>query len=495
MTAHSAGGRRWLLPILVILGVGAIAVADEPPSKDQGRGKDYKEQTFVWDWTDGPNSPAAHRRDGNWGQKAIRLPAAWNFNRTIERARPNAKVKVAVIDAGFAPHEDLKYEVAGGVQIQPGDHGNHVTGIIAATFGNRLGVDGGCPYAQAIVSPIIHKKPLHRTYSIRDAELYGAITDTLEGLITSYPDLRVVNIGLGYNWTSNFRVDPERRLEAQEIVRTAGERARRVAEIAAKKGILLVCAAGNDSSATNKTEAYWGSPLNWAAMNPGGNSSAAWNILVVESTGRSGERSPLSNIHGHLAAPGEEILSTVAFDREGQLRQDAYGVKSGTAMAAAQVTALIAQMYAYNPGLKPEQIVDIIKRTSLSDPAGRHAPMVDAFAALLDCYPGDRPLHDLADLNHDGRVDEADFKIFRDGLRFAEDPASNPRQDLNGDRLFNDAATENVWPLADLNGSGRLSRDPRDSRQVKGQLLSDLGVMMRAWQDPKIKSEELPGKL
>jgi subtilisin family serine protease len=494
MSAKSASGRRYLPVILLTLVVGTVAMAEDPTtSHSPSRGKDYKEQAYVWDWTEGPNSPAAHQRDGNWGQKVVRFPAAWNFNDAITRARPGAKLKVAVLDVGFSPHEDLEFEVVGTGHPPPNDHGNHVTGIIAATYANRLGVDGGCPFAKAIACPII-KKPHSRTYTIRDAAQYSDVIATLSVLINSHPDLKVITIGLGYNWTSNFRVDPERNDQAKEIVRAAGEMARVVADVAASKGILLVCAAGNDSSASNKTDAQWGSPFNWAAMNPDSRGSATRNILVVESTRRSGDRSPLSNINGHLAAPGEEILSTIAFDPEGRLRRDIYGVKSGTAMAAAQVSALIALMYAYNPDLKPNQVVDILKRTSPSDPAGRHAPMIDAFAAMLECYEGDRPLHDLADLNHDGQVDMVDFQEFSKALRWTENP-SGPPQDLNGDGVKQEASIENVWPVADFNGSGRLSRDPGDRKMVKGKLSSDLEVMMRVWEGAKVRADELPGKL
>ena len=75
-----------------------------------------------------------------------------------------------------------------------------------------------------------------------------------------------------------------------------------------------------------------------------------------------------------------------------------------------------------------------------------------------------------------GGVDMADFELFRAALRQAE-------QD----------ATRNLWPRADLNGSGKLSRDPADKRKVKGAESSDLDVMMGPWQDRTVPAEQLPG--
>jgi hypothetical protein len=200
-----------------------------------------------------------------------------------------------------------------------------------------------------------------------------------------------------------------------------------------------------------------------------------------------------SNVGGHVSAPGEDILSTVAFDKLGQLRTDAYAVMSGTAMATAQVTAVVAQLYAYNPDLTPDRVVAILKKSARPAPDGSHAPTVDAFAAMLECYDGDRPLRDLADLDHSGRVDMADFEIFRAALHQIEGSSSGKKIDLNGDGKASDE--ENIWPRTDLNGSGKLSRDAKDRRPVKGRDCSDLELMMRVWEDPTVPAADLPGKL
>jgi hypothetical protein len=89
----------------------------------------------------------------------------------------------------------------------------------------------------------------------------------------------------------------------------------------------------------------------------------------------------------------------------------------------------------------------------------------------------------------------ADFEVFRAALREVEGRPGARRLDLNLDGQTDDVAIENNWPRTDLNGSGKLSRDPADRRMVKGRLSSDLEVMMRVWQDPSVPKDKLPGML
>ena len=214
---------------------------------------------------------------------------------------------------------------------------------------------------------------------------------------------------------------------------------------------------------------------------------------MVESIGRAGAISGFSNVKGRLAAPGEEILSTVAranpFDRHESIAplasspvRNNYAVYDGTSMATPHVTGLIALMYAYNPGLKMDEVLGILERTADRDRNRGHAPVIDAFAALFECRPD--ALRDLANLDtndeRDGgppRVNMADFLAFKRALKEAE---------RNGGA---GPAEGDVFPRSDLNGDGKLSRD--DRRRVKSEMLSDLEVMKKVWEDPQVKADEL----
>lgn len=76
----------------------------------------------------------------------IRMPAAW----TIEKGNP--QVKVAIIDDGIQfTHPDLEANMWEGIgynfvnnspNVNPGDHGTHVAGTVAAVTNNSVGVSG-----------------------------------------------------------------------------------------------------------------------------------------------------------------------------------------------------------------------------------------------------------------------------------------------------------------------------------------------------------------
>jgi len=170
-------------------------------------------------------------------------------------------------------------------------------------------------------------------------------------------------------------------------------------------------------------------------------------------------------------------------------------------MAAPHVTGLIAMMYAYNPDLTSTDVLKILK---IYDPKTRRsakapAPVIDAFDAMVACR--NEAFLDLADLTRDGRVDMEDFRMFKRHLRQVEKNIGN--EDLNGDGDSDN--DENIYPRSDLNGSGRLSRDPVDEREIRApgdiegkqprKKLSDLGVMMEVWQDTGVSKWDLPKML
>ena len=73
-----------------------------------------------------------------------------------------------------------------------------------------------------------------------------------------------------------------------------------------------------------------------------------------------------------VAAPGSDIYSTYSFDK--------YGYMSGTSMATPHVTGVVALMYAANPDLTSEQVIEIVKNCAsiYSVKYGYLCPVVDA---------------------------------------------------------------------------------------------------------------------
>jgi subtilisin family serine protease len=451
-----------------------LGTAIVPPASTT-MGSDAKGNIESWDWRVGPATPSSNATDGNWGLKATRFPAAWNFTDAI-KARGSTSVLVGVIDDGFSTHEDIHFEpsVLGLGTSQ--DHGNHVAGIVGSLWGNQLGVDGASPFvklsAAAVPDVTIATTPFPTIMPV-----YSEIIVSVFRYIRNTPNVKVINLSLTYNWMASYHRNSDTDAEVQGMVVTHGLFARALADFAAERGIILVSAAGNDSTADSKVSAHYASPFNWAAQDPT-NGAPNKNVLVVESVGRGQQRSSFSNTGGDLSAPGEGILSTVA-SRAGLPTNNAYGVLSGTSMAAPYVTALVALLYAYNPALTMDQVIQIVH--SSASKLGNAAPRIDAFEALLRARKGS--LLDLADLNHDGKVDMQDFQLFKQALQKAE------RADASV------ASADNVFPREDLNGSGRLSRDPGDRALVLGKSMSDLEVMMAAWTDTTVPAASLPSLL
>lgn len=118
----------------------------------------------------------------------------------------------------------------------------------------------------------------------------------------------------------------------------------RAIQRAETRGVLFVASAGNEFSDTDLADkTYY--PAGYALS----------NIIGVSSVSYLGEPVPSSNWglkHVHVAAPGENILSTLPGNR--------YGYLTGTSQAAAFVSGLAAFILSEVPGLKPQEVRDII---------------------------------------------------------------------------------------------------------------------------------------
>jgi PKD repeat protein len=226
-------------------------------------GPSCQEPEVPWEWpgffTEVPMLQAAAGRmnpppvqDGNWGLEASRTPQMWNLHDVIERS--GRRTVAGIFDGGFQGHVDLAH-----LAIDPGSgpdfHGNHVAGTIGGTFDNRAndlarGVDGMNPFATMIGVGT----PLPAPFS--------HILPDLESMLARLPQLRVINMSLGFGWD----VDPNTNVFAQQIVIEYGVIMRLIA--AGHPNTMFVPAAGNNSARFPLPEvnAKWSSPMNWAAL-------------------------------------------------------------------------------------------------------------------------------------------------------------------------------------------------------------------------------------
>ena len=265
---------------------------------------------------------------------------------------------VAVIDSGvLATHQDLQGRLLAGRDFVSDDatpqdgngHGTHVTGIVAATANNGVGVAGAAPGAQVLPVRVL------------DDDGAGSTEDVAEGIDYAVAQgADVINLSLGGLPISAAPID------GSDVFVAAINRA-------TAAGVVVVAAAGNDSLPICEQPEVQG------------------EILCVGSIDKRGMRSFFSS-SGNISAPGgsglgegEDILS--AYNDGG------YTEIAGTSQAAPHVAAVAALLV--SRGVRGKPAVDRILATARdAGPAGPDslygAGIVNARAAVegLPASPG-----------------------------------------------------------------------------------------------------------
>ena len=234
----------------------------------------------------------------------IDAPEAWNA------ATSTARILVAVLDTGVDQnHVDLAGKIAANKNFTNSrtvddnyGHGTHVAGIIAANTGNGTGVAGVCPSCKIMNVKVLADNGSGQYSWIANGIKYAADNGA-----------KVINMSLGS---------------------TAGSQTLAAAiDYAAKKGVVIVAAAGNSGSST----------LNYPA--------AYTKCIAVASTNNTDTKSSFSNYSSawvDIAAPGEYIYSTTPnhnsfLSRSGYSKNYAY--LSGTSMASPMVAGVAGLVF------------------------------------------------------------------------------------------------------------------------------------------------------
>jgi serine protease len=294
-------------------------------------------------WT--PNDPRFHEQ---WNLKLIGAEKAWVRSRGKD-------IIVAVIDTGVAFEADEKCYRAqdfGGTRFVPGydfvnrdehpnddhGHGTHVAGTIAETTDNGEGVAG-----LAFEASIMPLKVLDNWGGGRSADIADAIRWAADH------GAHIINMSLGGPFP-----DP--------VMRKA-------CEYASKKGVLIVCAAGNS----------FGGRVGYPAAFP--------ECLAVSAVGPDGKLAPYSSTGKEVAIAGpggnkeegEEagVLQNTVLDGAGAAT-DGYYAFQGTSMASPHVAATAALVMAMGID-DAAQARDILLRS-----AKKKGPATHYGAGILD---------------------------------------------------------------------------------------------------------------
>lgn len=242
-----------------------------------------------------------------WANQSINVPLAWGTGYT------GKGVKVAVIDSGISPHEDLV--IAGGKSFvdyttsyyDDNGHGTHVAGIIAARD-NGFGING-------VAS---------------EAELYAIKSFNQNG--TTY----LSNIIAGIDWAISNDMDIINLSLGAQVGTVAFQN---MVDKAYNEGILLVAAAGNDGTGLGDTVDF---PARYSSVIGVGAIDQQNSHATFSSTGPSIE----------VVAPGVSILSTFS--------NGSYASLDGTSMATPFVAGYLALLKQAYPTLTNIQLRSIL---------------------------------------------------------------------------------------------------------------------------------------
>ncbi|KUP31693.1 S8 family peptidase [Bacillus halotolerans] len=230
-----------------------------------------------------------------WNLEPIQVKQAWKEGLT------GKNVKIAVIDSGISPHDDLS--ISGGYSAvsytssykDDNGHGTHVAGIIGAKH-NGYGIDGIAPEAQ-----IYAVKALDQNGS-------GDLQGLLKGIDWSIANgMDIVNMSLGTSSDS-------------QILHDAMDKSY-------EKGVLLVAASGNEGN---------GKPVNYPA--------AYSSVVAVSATDQHNQLAAFSTTGNQVefSAPGTDITSTYLHQY--------YATGSGTSQATPHAAAMFALLKQRDPG-------------------------------------------------------------------------------------------------------------------------------------------------
>jgi hypothetical protein len=285
-------------------------------------------------------------------------------------------VDVALIDSGVVPVNglttagkivngpDLSFESQGDSvrYLDTYGHGTHMAGIIAGKDNPVASSTTSAPSFSGIApdARIVSVKVANAVGATDVSQVLAAIDWVVQHRTDNGMNIRVLNLSFGTNGTQAYTIDP----------------LAYAAEVAWRKGIVVVVAAGNDGKETGGLDnpAYDPYLISVGADDPKGTVSTGDDSIPTWSSRGDGTRNP------DVVAPGKSIISLLD---SGSYIDQTYGSTgrvgtryfrgSGTSQATAVVSGAAALLLQQRPSLTPDQVKKLLTSTAnkLSDVSSR----------------------------------------------------------------------------------------------------------------------------
>lgn len=265
----------------------------------------------------------------------------WHYalNLSVPDEKRGEGIRIGIADDGLARHPYLahvrnvgafvngKHEDAPDSGNAVGDHGTHVTGIVAARPPQNSGDFAGIAAGADVFCARVYPKPSPGSAQPPSAS-NGDIAIAIDALVTEHK-VNLINLSLGGFQSSQVELD--------------------AIQAAVEVGVLVICSAGNENGGPVTYPAAYAQSIGVSAIGvPGCCPPNGLDASVTPSQSDrfsfTGAYSPTFTSIGpaiNCVGPGVAIISTVPGTKDGSAP---YAAMSGTSMAAPAVCAALATL-------------------------------------------------------------------------------------------------------------------------------------------------------